>query len=163
MKWIWSPWRMKYVTKNSEEPGRLFCNVLKQNNDAENLIVYRGKNGYVLLNRYPYTSGHLMVVPMTHVSSLTELDAATRLELFDLLAHAEATLKQVYHPEGFNIGANLGEVAGAGIPGHLHFHLVPRWCGDTNFMSVVGETRVLPESLSESYQRIQEAWHSMTI
>ena len=161
MKRVWSPWRMKYVTKQLETPGCLFCNVLRQNDGLENLIVYRGNCAYVILNRYPYTSGHLMIVPNAHVSSLTELDAPTRAELFDLLAHAEAALRQVYSPEGFNIGANLGEAAGAGIPGLLHFHVVPRWCGDTNFMSVVGETRVLPENLAESYQRIQEAWQAL--
>lgn len=160
MKRVWSPWRMKYVTKQLETPGCLFCSVLRQNDDAETLIVYRGKYAYAILNRYPYTSGHLMVVPVVHASSLTELDTPTRLELFDLLARAEDALRKVYSPEGFNIGANLGEAAGAGIPGHLHFHIVPRWCGDTNFMSVVGETRVLPEELTESFRRIQEAWNA---
>ena len=158
MKRLWSPWRMKYIMNHSHTDQCIFCKALELKESNQNLIVNRGKYAFVLLNRYPYTSGHLMVAPYAHQPSLEELDEETRSELINLVTHAEKVLKKVYKPEGFNIGANIGSVAGAGVEGHVHFHIVPRWKGDTNFMSVVGETRVLPESLEDTLERIIIEW-----
>jgi len=158
MKRIWSPWRMKYIMNHSESAKCIFCEALKQKDGPDNLVVIRGKTSFVLLNRYPYTSGHLMVAPFMHEPSLEELDTETRSEIIEFATHAEAVLRKVYHPEGFNMGANIGSVAGAGVVGHVHFHIVPRWKGDTNFMSTVGETRVLPESLEDTLDRVKNAW-----
>lgn len=135
-----------------------FCQAVHQANDTANLVIFRGERAFVILNRYPYTSGHLMVVPYDHLPSITQLEPSTRSELMELLNKAEQVVGNVYHPDGFNLGANIGEVGGAGVPGHVHFHLVPRWAGDTNFMSSIGETRVMPEDLAQTYQRIKEGW-----
>jgi ATP adenylyltransferase len=158
MKRLWAPWRMKYVQSQDPDPTCVFCTVQAQTDDAGNLIVYRGRNAFVLLNRYPYTSGHLLVVANPHLPSLEELDALTRCEMMELANAAMVILRKVYHPEAFNFGANIGEAAGAGIAGHVHLHIVPRWNGDTNFMSALAETRVLPEGLDETYHRISAAW-----
>ncbi len=149
---------MAYIQKNVKEDGCVFCERPKALDGPENLIVHRGKRAFVILNRYPYTSGHLMVVPFEHQPSLELLDAPTRAELMELMTQAVEVLRVVYQPSGFNLGANIGEAGGAGIAAHVHLHIVPRWFGDTNFMSAVGETRVLPEDLSESYRRILNAW-----
>lgn len=156
MKRLWASWRMKYISSADKQPGCAFCEALKKEDSAENLIVHRGKNSLIILNKYPYTSGHLMVAPLAHVANIEELDAETGNELFQLITHSTTTLKMVYQPEGFNIGANLGQAAGAGIPGHLHFHIVPRWNGDTNYMSTIGEIRVIPEDIEVTYKRIKE-------
>lgn len=158
MKQIWSPWRMKYMQNNEAGPECIFCEALKQEDGPENLVVMRSERVFIILNRYPYTTGHLMVVPQVHRPTLNDLDAETSLELMQCLAQAEAALGKAYKPDGFNIGANIGAAAGAGVVGHLHFHVVPRWVGDTNFMSTLGETRVLPESLEDTYQRVKKAW-----
>jgi len=158
MDHIWSPWRMIYMQSHNKEPGCVFCNELARGNDAESLIVFRGQRVFVILNRYPYTSGHLMIVPYVHAATLEELDADTRLEIMDLLAQSIQVLEEIYHPQGYNAGINLGEAAGAGITGHVHFHVVPRWVGDTNFMSSLGATRVLPESLEDTCRRVSQAW-----
>jgi ATP adenylyltransferase len=147
---------MKYISSADKQPGCAFCEALKKEDSAENLIVHRGKNSLIILNKYPYTSGHLMVAPLVHVANIEELDAETGNEIFQLITHSTTTLKMVYQPEGFNIGANLGQAAGAGIPGHLHFHIVPRWNGDTNYMSTIGEIRVIPEDIEVTYKRIKE-------
>jgi ATP adenylyltransferase len=126
-----------------------------------NLIVARGKLAFVILNRFPYSSGHLMVVPYTHQSSLELLDSACRAEIMELVAQSMQVLRKVYSPQGFNVGANIGAPAGAGIADHVHMHVVPRWNGDTNFMSVLGSTRVLPEGLDETYERIAAAWNEV--
>ncbi len=161
MKQIWSPWRMKYILSHERSSECIFCHALEDpSNDALNLVLFRGKKAFVILNRYPYTSGHLMVVPNAHEASLTRLDAATSAELMALLQWAEHVLRQVYHPDGLNLGLNLGAAAGAGVVGHIHFHVVPRWEGDTNFMTAVGDARVLPESLEDTYQRLRAAWRS---
>ncbi|HEY6072979.1 MAG TPA: HIT domain-containing protein, partial [Anaerolineales bacterium] len=122
-----------------------------------NLIAYRGKQAYVILNLYPYTSGHLMVVPFDHKATLEELDAATRAEMMELSTRCMSVLRELYHPQGFNMGVNIGEAAGAGVIGHVHIHIVPRWVGDTNFMSATAATRVLPEMLEDTYQRVHQA------
>ena len=159
MKRIWAPWRMKFI-EDPKQKGCVFCNVLAQNNDASNLVVFRGRLAFVILNRYPYTSGHLMVVANLHKPSFEGLDVETRSEMMELATTGLQVLRVVYKPEAFNFGANIGKAAGAGIAGHVHLHIVPRWTGDSNFMSTVGSTRVLPESLDETYQRIFSAWNS---
>jgi ATP adenylyltransferase len=138
--------------------GCVFCHALEQEDGPENLIVFRGKKTFVILNAFPYTSGHLMVIPYQHVSDISELDPETRAEMMELVTKATKVLRELYTPQGFNIGINMGEAAGAGIAEHIHIHIVPRWNGDTNFMTAVGETRVLPEELSQTYRRVKEAW-----
>ncbi len=158
MKRLWSPWRMKFVQSQETKASCVFCRVQLQINDNENLIVFRGQKSFVILNRYPYTSGHLMVVANVHQPSIEDLDIEARSEMMELVTTSMHVIRKVYHPDAFNIGANIGEAAGAGIAGHVHLHVVPRWGGDTNFMSSLAETRVLPEDLSETYQRICDAW-----
>ncbi len=149
---LYSPWRLAYVTTASEPvAGCIFCNAVA----ADPLVVARGRSAYVILNLFPYNSGHLMVVPNRHVASLAELSADEQAEVMDLLARAEVAVTEVYHPQGLNIGVNLGQAAGAGIADHLHLHVVPRWTGDTNFMSVVGSVRVLPEEIHASAERLR--------
>ena len=155
MKRIWSPWRMKYIENNDKQEGCIFCNALAQPDNAENLIIKRGKLAFVIVNLYPYTSGHIMVAPMAHQPSLEFLDPGSRAEMMELVSESMVVLKQIYHPQAFNVGANIGEAAGAGEPDHVHMHIVPRWAGDTNFMSTLGETRVLPEALEDTYKRIK--------
>jgi ATP adenylyltransferase len=150
---------MKYVQGDVEPVDCVFCHELTQPDDGTSLIVHRGKSAFVLLNRYPYTTGHLMVVPFAHSASLELLDPETRTEMIELTTHAVEVLKNIYHPDGFNIGANIGSAAGAGVAGHVHIHVVARWVGDTNFMATLGETRVLPEELVTTYQRISSAWN----
>ncbi|NOY97800.1 MAG: HIT domain-containing protein [Chloroflexi bacterium] len=158
MKYLWSPWRMTYIENHIREEGCVFCKVQQQPDSPENLIVFRGRRAFVILNRYPYTSGHLLVVPFAHKPNLEKLDAATRAEMMELTTQAMSVLRGIYHPQAFNMGANIGEAAGAGIAEHVHIHIVPRWTGDTNFMSSLAETRVLPEALKETYQRVKDAW-----
>lgn len=148
---------MTYISSHKKEPGCVFCIAQAQTTDAENLILFRGQGAFVILNRYPYTSGHLMVVPYQHVASIELLDAAVRAEIMELTSRCMTTLRQVYQPHGFNLGVNIGEAAGAGIAEHVHLHIVPRWNGDTNFMSSLGEVRVLPETLADTYQRLLNA------
>jgi len=145
---------MEYIESNNKENGCVFCIAQEMEDGAENLIAYRGDLAYVILNRYPYTSGHLMVNPYQHVSSLEELDRATRAEMMEFTSLCTTVLKNIYKPQGFNVGVNMGEAAGAGVLGHVHIHIVPRWKGDTNFMSSVGATRVLPEALEVTFERV---------
>jgi ATP adenylyltransferase len=161
MKRLWAPWRMKFVEKQTD--GCVFCSVQKEKADSENLIVFRGTEAFVILNRYPYTSGHLLVVANPHRGTLEELDPEIRTEMMELATKAMQVLRKVYAPEAFNLGANIGAAAGAGIAGHVHLHVVPRWGGDTNFMSVLAETRVLPEELQETYRRIKAAWAAVAL
>jgi ATP adenylyltransferase len=155
---LWTPWRLAYVTDASvPSPGCIFCDALERG-DAEPLIVKRGVTAFVILNKFPYNNGHLMVVPNRHVGRLADLEPVETAELMSLVQASERVLESVYHPHGFNIGLNLGKSAGAGVLDHLHVHLVPRWNGDTNFMSVVGETRVLPEELPATVERLRHAF-----
>ncbi len=139
----------------------VFCDALNSEDGPENLILFRGENAFVILNRFPYASGHLMVLPFKHVDRLNKLSSEIRAEMMELVNRATDVLQAVYSPEGFNLGANLGAAAGAGIEQHVHFHIVPRWNGDTNFMSTVGETRVLPEALEDSWKQIQHLWNKL--
>jgi ATP adenylyltransferase len=149
---------MKYVESQEENTSCVFCRVQAQTRDMENLIVFRGQKAFVILNRFPYTSGHLMVVANAHHPSIEDLDIETRSEMMELATQSMRVIRKVYQPDAFNLGANIGEAAGAGIASHVHLHVVPRWGGDTNFMSALAETRVLPEELNETYHRICAAW-----
>lgn len=158
MDHLWTPWRMTYIQNPKTNDGCVFCAALSQEDGVENLIVSRSDYAFVILNRYPYTSGHLMIVPYSHQPSLENLDPATRAEIMELIPRALSVLQRVYKAQGFNIGMNIGEAAGAGIVEHVHLHIVPRWVGDTNFMSTLCGTRVLPEILEDTYQRLKEDW-----
>jgi ATP adenylyltransferase len=152
---------MKYIENNEKEEGCVFCNAQAREDGTSNLIAFRGERNFVILNLYPYTSGHVMVVPFTHISSLEELGQVTRAELMELTSQSMMVLKKLYRPQGFNVGANIGVAAGAGVPGHVHVHIVPRWGGDTNFMTALGETRVLPEALEVTYQRVRAEFQAI--
>ena len=147
---LWAPWRMEYIESEKSDEC-IFCAALASDDDAGHYLLHRGERCFVMLNAYPYTSGHLMVSPNEHVDSLEELDADTLLELMTLTQRSLGAIRETYSPEGFNLGVNQGKVAGAGIEDHVHLHVVPRWAGDTNFMPVVGGARVLPQSLEDSY------------
>jgi len=153
---LWTPWRMQYIT--GEKPaGCVLCQIPAERDDAANLLLHRGRSAYVVLNRYPYNTGHLMIVPYVHAARPGELPDGTLLELMHLLAASIGAIQAAMRPEGFNVGMNLGRVAGAAIADHLHLHLVPRWAGDANFMTVIGEVRVLPEELPTTYARLRPA------
>lgn len=160
MKHLWSPWRMTYIENSEKQAGCIFCEAQAKTDGAENLIAFRGELAYVILNRYPYASGHLMVVPYNHKSSLDEMDSATRSEIMELASRCTTVLGAIYRPQGFNMGANIGQAAGAGVLRHIHMHIVPRWNGDTNFMSTLGETRVLPEALELTYERVRKGFQA---
>jgi len=161
MENLWSPWRMKYISGDGTPAGEcVFCQAPLQADGPQNLILHRGEHVFAMLNRYPYTSAHLMIVPFAHVASIEDLGAAVRAEMMEMVSHSLGVLRAVYHPEGFNIGINMGSAAGAGIAEHAHIHVVPRWGGDTNFMSTIGETRVLPEELEETYKRVHHGWNT---
>jgi ATP adenylyltransferase len=149
---------MKYIKENSSQSECPFCKAISGKDDRENLVVFRGKNAFVMLNRYPYTTGHILVLPYIHQEKMSEFDPKTRSEMMELVNQAGQVLELVYKPQGMNVGLNLGTAAGAGIPKHLHWHIVPRWMGDTNYMTTVGSVRVLPESLEDTYQKIQSSW-----
>lgn len=156
---LWSPWRSEYIASGAAdaEPGVcVFCKIQQHaENDESNFVVYRGQHAFIVLNRFPYTSGHLLIVPHEHIG---ELDSAPRTvtdEMMELTKRSQAALRDVYHPEGFNAGMNLGRAAGAGIADHIHIHILPRWIGDTNFMTATGNTRVLPEDLGTTYQKLR--------
>lgn len=153
---LWAPWRMEYI--EGPKPGEcIFCAKPVAGDDEAAHIVWRGDRCFVMLNTYPYNNGHLMISPYEHVGSIEDLDEATLLELMRLAQRALAALREVYGPEGFNLGINQGKVAGAGVEDHAHLHIVPRWGADTNFMPVIGSTRVLPQSLADSYAALRKA------
>ena len=160
MDFVWSPWRYHYIRANADgvhaRDGCVFCRAPEALDPAAALVAARGAANYIILNLFPYTSGHLMVVPYAHVSSLAELDDETTSEMMSLVKRAQRALDALYRPDGYNIGLNLGKAAGAGIEQHLHMHVVPRWVGDANFISVVGETRVIPEELTVTYDKLSQ-------
>ena len=156
---LWTPWRYEYLTKSGSAEPCIFCARAAENKDAENFIVHRGKLNFVVLNRYPYNSGHLMIAPYAHVPTLEAAPEDVLAEMMQQMRQAEINLRAAYRPDGFNIGMNVGASAGAGVAGHIHMHVVPRWTGDANFMSTVGETRILPEELSTTYEKLSKlAW-----
>jgi ATP adenylyltransferase len=160
MDYIWSPWRYAYITGASgkaESGGCIFCEKLKETDDKKSLIVYRGKHCFIILNAFPYTSGHVMIVPNAHVDELQKLESAAASEMMALTQRMEGVLRELYRPDGINVGMNIGAAAGAGIAGHIHMHVLPRWIADANFMSVIGETRVLPEALDVTWERVSKA------
>jgi ATP adenylyltransferase len=157
MDYLWTPWRYAYVSTAGKPAACVFCEAVNSGDDERARIVFRGLHCFVILNTYPYTSGHGMVVPYAHVDELRKLPAAAAAEMMALSQRMESVLRELYHPDGINLGMNIGKAAGAGIAGHIHMHVLPRWIADANFMSVVGETRVLPESLEMTWRRVREA------
>jgi ATP adenylyltransferase len=158
---LWAPWRLEYVAGASGQPTDdrcIFCAKQEDGDDDRSLIVRRGERCFVLLNLYPYSNGHLMVAPYRHVAAPGALDAAERAELWELLAQSITALDEAMAPHGYNSGLNLGRVAGAGVEGHIHLHVVPRWNGDTNFMPVLADVKVMPEHLSRTLERVRDAW-----
>jgi ATP adenylyltransferase len=156
MDHLWSPWRYKYVASIDREEGCVFCRIDQEHKDAENYVVHRARFNFIILNLFPYTSGHLLIVPYEHRASFAEVDEATTSEMIELAKQSQIALESEYRPDGFNIGMNLGRSAGAGVADHLHLHVVPRWTGDANFLSIVGETRVLPEDLATTRTRLEK-------
>ena len=157
MDYLWTPWRYRYVADASKDERCIFCDALAANDDAQTLILLRGEKNFVILNRYPYTSGHVMVVPYAHVADLASAEPDTLSEMMRMAQRVQMALSKTYRPHGYNLGMNLGSAAGAGVTGHLHLHILPRWAGDANFMTVVGETRVEPEDLSTTFERMRRA------
>ena len=168
MDYLWTPWRYAYVKSADSTPGCVFCGILQDTSaedpmvqaavDREFLIVHRGRECFVILNSFPYNAGHVMVIPYTHLDELQKLPASAAHEMMDLAQKVETVLRQLYNPDGINLGMNIGKAAGAGVAGHIHLHVLPRWAGDTNFMTVVGETRVLPETLDATWERMKAAF-----
>jgi ATP adenylyltransferase len=154
---LWAPWRLEYIQQADEQPGCVFCAALESGDDEE-LLVRSGERAFVLLNRFPYASGHLMVAPKRHVGDLGELEDEEVLELHRLTSQGLGALAETFAPQGYNLGWNLGRVAGAGVTDHVHLHVVPRWAGDTNFMPVLADVKVLPEHLAETRRKLAAAW-----
>jgi len=157
---LWAPWRMEYI-RGEKESGCIFCNRIPQKNDRENLIVTRGKTCFIIMNRYPYNNGHLMIVPNRHVGALENLTPEESAEMMHLLQQSARALNEAMLPHGFNIGMNIGKAAGAGIDDHLHFHIVPRWSADTNFMPILGHTKVVSEALQDTWAILQKIFAAM--
>jgi ATP adenylyltransferase len=158
---LWSPWRAEYIASGGTSEPRsrscVFCHLHADvNNDETNYVVYRASSCFIVLNRYPYISGHLLIVPNEHVAELDSAAKGTTDELMDLTKRAQTALRETYQPEGFNVGMNLGKAAGAGIVDHIHIHVLPRWLGDTNFMTSVSEARVIPEDLATTYKKLRD-------
>jgi len=154
MRKIWAPWRVEYI-RSEKAKGCIFCQKPAENKDIQNYILFRGKTSFVMLNNYPYNPGHLMVAPFRHLATLDDLTDKELFELFDLVRRSARAIKEAYKPEGFNIGVNLGRVAGAGVEGHVHTHIVPRWNGDTNFMPVLSDSKVVPEALASTFAQLK--------
>ena len=162
VKYLWSPWRLKYVVSANRSRDCIFCEVLT-NNSESTLLLYQGETCFIQLNLYPYSPGHLMVVPKRHLPSLTSATVQERIEIITLTALAEVALTEVYAPQGLNVGINLGSAGGAGVVGHIHVHVVPRWSGDTNFMTVIGDTRVLPEELEQTAAKLRPVFKRLAV
>ncbi|ASA77270.1 HIT domain-containing protein [Thermococcus sp. 5-4] len=156
MKIMWAPWRIEYI-RSPKHDGCIFCDFPKENRDKERLILYRGKHCFIIMNNYPYNPGHVMIAPYRHVGRWEDLTDYELLEMMQLSQLMIKALKKTMNPQGFNMGVNLGRVAGAGIDDHVHLHIVPRWNGDTNFMPVIADTKVIPESLEEAYEELKAA------
>lgn len=159
MKQLWAPWRLEYIKSADEDPGCIFCAAV-EGNDEERLVVKRGSRAIVILNKFPYSSGHFMVAPVRHIGDYSDIEDDEAVELHRLAAAGMAALAELYAPHGYNVGWNLGRVAGAGVVDHVHMHVVPRWGADTNFMPVLADVKVLPEHLAETRRRLAEAWPS---
>ena len=159
MDYLWTPWRYQYISQAVEgtQPECIFCDAVARTDDEVTLLAHRGRKSFVILNRFPYTSGHVMIVPYAHVAELNLCDAETLTEMMQLSQRVESAFKNGYKPDGMNFGMNLGRAAGAGVAGHLHLHALPRWYGDTNFMTVTSETRLEPEDLKTTYQKLKTA------
>jgi ATP adenylyltransferase len=159
MERLWAPWRLEHIKSADEDQGCIFCAAV-EGDDEERLVVHRGGHAIALLNKFPYASGHFMVAPNRHVGEFGELDDDEVLELHRLASSGMGALAQLYQPQGFNVGWNLGRIAGAGVVDHVHLHVVPRWAGDTNFMPVLADVKVLPEHLAETRRKLAEIWPS---
>jgi ATP adenylyltransferase len=157
MDYLWTPWRYRYIADKTKNDRCIFCDAVSAGDDRSAGIVLRGARNFVILNQYPYTSGHVMVVPYAHVADLSAVEPETLAEMMRIAQRVQKALENTYHPEGYNLGINLGRAAGAGVTGHLHMHVLPRWAGDANFMTVVGETRLEPETLATTYERLRNA------
>jgi ATP adenylyltransferase len=155
MEQLWAPWRSRFIEGPKKE-GCIFCDLPREGDDQKTLILHRGREAFIIMNAYPYAAGHLMVAPFRHVSRLADLTASERAEIMKIAARCESVLTSAMQPEGFNAGFNLGKAAGAGVEKHLHCHIVPRWVGDTNFMPVLGDTRVINEALEATYNKLKE-------
>jgi len=158
MDYLWSPWRYQYVTKSAPLVGCVFCVAWTEERDREHYVVHRAQHNFVMLNLYPYSTGHLLIAPYQHIATLEAAPEPVTQEMMQLVRQSEVHLRAAYRPQGLNIGMNIGESAGAGVPGHIHMHVLPRWAGDTNFMTTVSETRVLPESLDVTFEKLKKAW-----
>lgn len=155
MDFIFSPWRYTYIKDANTAIECIFCMLPLANDDRKTLIVHRAEHNYIILNAYPYTNGHVMIVPFAHVDEYRALPSAAAQEMTALCQHMEGSLRELYQPQGINLGMNIGAAAGAGVAGHIHMHMLPRWGADANFMTTIGETRVLPEALEQTYERIR--------
>ena len=158
MDYLWTPWRYQYVTGAGGKGECVFCVAGREEQDRENLVVHRAERNFIILNRFPYTNGHVMIVPYGHEATLTALEPGTLSEMMLLARDVERHLRELYRPDGVNMGLNIGRAAGAGIADHVHMHALPRWIGDTNFMTATGETRVLPENLEVTWERLRNAF-----
>jgi len=158
MDYLWTPWRYAYVTGGAKTPGCIFCDAPNEGDDEKVHIVHRGQHCYIILNTFPYTPGHVMIVPYDHLDELHKLKPYAAHELVDLSQKMEIVLRELYHPDGVSLRMNIGKAAGAGVEGHVHMHVLPRWVADANFVSVVGETRVLPETLETTWKKIGEGF-----
>jgi len=154
MEILWAPWRMEYVTSGNNKGECVFCPGEDRSQDEQRLILYIGNLSIILMNRFPYINGHLLIAPLRHVSTLDALSSEEKLDLITQIERSIGVLKEALRPEGFNVGLNLGKAAGAGVEDHIHFHIVPRWIGDTNYMTVFGEVRVIPEHIRKTYQKL---------
>ena len=160
MDYLWTPWRYSYITTADQAPACIFCEKAAEPDDRRALIVHRARHCFIILNAFPYTSGHVMVVPYAHLDSLQKLPPDATHEMMELTQKLEGVLRKLYHPDGINLGMNLGKAAGAGVAGHIHMHILPRWVADANFMTTIAETRVLPEDLSTTWERMKQLFGS---